>query len=153
MSKTPDFVGRTVSFTQRFAFEAAHHLPTHRGKCARIHGHNYKLEVTVEGVINEDPTSPEYGMVVDFDYVKDVVDERIINVLDHRLLNESEMFGGLPPTTENVAWVIYGELRRFIPGLLYIRVWETDRSTVDVYEEDYAEWFNQPKSKFIDASQ
>lgn len=52
--------------TKIFHFESAHHLLGHRGKCAHLHGHSYRLEVTIRGPIKEAPRESDQGMVMDF---------------------------------------------------------------------------------------
>src|SRR5437667_8964526 len=52
--------------TKIFHFESAHHLPGHRGKCAHLHGHSYRLEVTIRGPIKDMPGESDHGMVMDF---------------------------------------------------------------------------------------
>ena len=82
----------------RFYFEAAHRLPNHPGKCARLHGHGYKVDITVEG-----PVDPITGMVMDFSDLKQIVNGSAIDLLDHYTLNDKMLF---TPTAENVArWI------------------------------------------------
>ena len=71
-----------TSVTRAFTFEAAHQLPWHKGKCQRLHGHSYRLEVTVEGPVRPD------GMVVDFAELREVVDRDIVSRYDHQYLND-----------------------------------------------------------------
>ena len=71
-----------TSVTRTFTFEAAHQLPWHDGKCRNLHGHSYRLEVTVEG-----PIGPQ-GIVVDFADIKRVVERDVVDVYDHRYLND-----------------------------------------------------------------
>ncbi|MBT6068431.1 6-carboxytetrahydropterin synthase QueD [Candidatus Peregrinibacteria bacterium] len=86
-----------MKVSKEFDFEAAHFLPHYHGKCERLHGHSYKLIVTVEGDIE-----PESGMVIDFVILKKIVKERIIEKLDHYLLNDLME----NPTAENtIVWM------------------------------------------------
>ena len=71
-----------TSVTRAFSFEAAHQLPWHQGKCQRLHGHSYRLEVTVAGPIGRN------GIVVDFSDVRRVVQREVIDRFDHRYLND-----------------------------------------------------------------
>ena len=127
--------------TRRSHFNAAHrlHNPARPdawnaatfGPCnnPHFHGHNYELDVTVEGPIDQ-----ETGYVLDLGVLADVVDERIIRRLDHRNLNvEVDWFANLNPTVENIAVVIWRELRAALPGSLTLRVrlWETPRNYVE----------------------
>ena len=94
------------------------------GKCANRngHGHNYTLEVTVAGEV--DPVS---GFVVDLKALKDVIDQEVIQVYDHRHLNlEVPEFRTMIPTTENIAIAIWTRLQKKIVGarLQRVRVYE-----------------------------
>ena len=110
--------------TKRFRFEAAHHLPDHPGKCRRVHGHGYRLEVTVAGPIRGD------GFVMDFYDLKRIVEERVIDALDHRDLNTI-----LPvPSAEHVAVWIWEQLEDL--PLAEIRLFETEDSWVTLRSED-----------------
>ena len=114
--------------TKRFRFEAAHHLPGYAGKCARPHGHGYRLEVTVEGPVRDD------GLVFDFYDLKRVVRERVVDRLDHRDLNDVlEM-----PSAENVLLWVRDQLAGAMPGvrLVEMRLHETEDSWVTMTAED-----------------
>ncbi len=116
-----------VEISTKLTFEAAHHLPmlpeTH--KCHRIHGHNYTIEVVLRA-----PIDPELGMAFDYADIDHIVDERIIAVCDHRLLND---IPGLEnPTAENIAiWALAQLLQTPFP-VVEVSVWETQnyRATV-----------------------
>ena len=103
-------VGRT------FEFQAAHHLPRHPGKCRDLHGHTYRFEVHCEG-----PVDPDTGMVLDFAELKACVGERVLDVLDHTLLNDRID----EPTAENVAAWIWRQLAGSALPVVEIRLWET----------------------------
>lgn len=62
-----------ASITKIFRFEAAHHLPDHQGKCARLHGHSYKLEVMLRGAIKDSVGASDNGMVMDFGDISQIV--------------------------------------------------------------------------------
>ena len=64
---------RYAIITKIFRFESAHHLPGHHGKCARPHGHSYRLEVTIHGPIKHAPEESDYGMVMDFGDLSQIV--------------------------------------------------------------------------------
>ena len=72
-----------ITITKIFEFSAGHHLPNYEGDCRNPHGHNYILEVTVGGEVNE-----EQGMIIDFKKLKDFVKSKIIDDLDHSSLND-----------------------------------------------------------------
>lgn len=86
-----------LTITRHFEFEAAHRLPNHEGKCKRLHGHSYKLDLTVSGEINKDKKSPEYGMLIDFAKL-DAITKDVLEEYDHHYLNED--IPDLYPTAE-----------------------------------------------------
>ncbi len=75
-----------ITITVTATFAAAHRLPDHEGKCFRLHGHTYGLEVSVEGTPQE--TGPAAGMVMDFADLRARVNELVVERLDHQLLND-----------------------------------------------------------------
>jgi 6-pyruvoyltetrahydropterin/6-carboxytetrahydropterin synthase len=105
------------------------------GKCANRngHGHNYTLEVTVAGEI--DPTT---GFVVDLKQLKDLLDDEVIRVYDHRHLNlEVPEFKNAIPTSENIAIAVWRRLDGKLPGakLHRVRVYELPDLFADYYGE------------------
>ncbi len=113
-----------------FRFEAAHVLPHHPGKCSRLHGHSYRVEVAVSGPLAV--AGPSQGMVVDFDELSAIVKPRIIERLDHSSLNDV-----LPnPTAEHIALWIWDELEPVLPRLVEVVVWETPSACAVVRSED-----------------
>lgn len=113
-----------MQVTKRFRFDSAHHLPGYPGKCARPHGHGYLLEVTVEG-----PVQPD-GLVMDFYELKRVVEEEVVDRLDHRDLNELLE----NPSAENVALWIWERLEGL--PLAEIRLYETPDAWVTLRKGD-----------------
>ena len=111
-----------TSVTRSFTFEAAHHLPWHPGKCQRLHGHSYRLEVTVEGPLDHQ------GIVVDFADIKRVVEREVVTRYDHTYLND--LFDN--PTAELIAQEIWKTLEAAALPVAHIRLWETPDSWVDV---------------------
>jgi 6-pyruvoyltetrahydropterin/6-carboxytetrahydropterin synthase len=108
-----------VQIRKTFHFEAAHVLPHHPGKCSRLHGHSYRLEVAVDGPIQSD--GPSQGMVVDFDEIDKIVRELVIDALDHTSLNDR-----LPnPTSEHIVLWIWQQLDSTLDGLSELVLWET----------------------------
>jgi 6-pyruvoyltetrahydropterin/6-carboxytetrahydropterin synthase len=94
-----------------------------------FHGHNYELEISVEGEVN-----PDSGYVLDLNTLKQLAEERVLRHLDHKNLNlDVPWFASLNPTSENLAIVIWRELRPVVPDemALSIRLWETPRNYVD----------------------
>ncbi|MGH9735467.1 MAG: 6-carboxytetrahydropterin synthase QueD [Candidatus Acidiferrales bacterium] len=109
-------------------FAAAHNLRNYKGKCENLHGHNYKVRVTLAG-----PELDSTGLLYDFVHLKQVI-QSVIRSLDHQYLNELKPFDLLNPSAENVAKFIYDEASkglRSVPngaGISSITVWETDTS-------------------------
>ena len=75
-----------IRITKEFKFEMAHALHGYDGLCKNIHGHSYKLFVTVKGNMQNDKGNAKDGMVLDFDVLKDIVKPEIINKYDHSLV-------------------------------------------------------------------
>lgn len=98
---------------REFYFDAAHHLKDYKGECEKVHGHTYKLEVVVSGKPEKD------GMVMDFTELKKIVEETVIDKLDHADLNK--IFDN--PTTENIASWVYNKLEDKIP-VFSVKLWE-----------------------------
>lgn len=122
--------------TKTFRFEAAHSLPGHRGKCARLHGHSYRLEVALRGPIKDAPAQSDDGMVMDFEDLSRIVRNSVVERLDHRDLNEVT---GVRTTAENLAHWIWDVLLRsgLRESLLYrIRLWETENSYVELTQAE-----------------
>jgi 6-pyruvoyltetrahydropterin/6-carboxytetrahydropterin synthase len=114
-------------------FEAAHRLADYPGKCNRLHGHNWKVEVIVAG-----DTLDKLGMLIDFRELKAQVN-KVIETLDHYYLNEIEPFKTVNPTAENIAKYIYeqlGDQFAATPNITVnqVRVWESPNSAA-VYRE------------------
>ncbi len=108
-----------VRLVHEFRFEAAHRLPKvpEGHKCARLHGHSFKVELTVEG-----PVNPETGWFIDF---SDLQDRwlPLWDQLDHRYLNDVE--GLENPTSEVLARWIWDHLRPSVPSLRRVTLFET----------------------------
>jgi len=113
-----------VSVDETFA--AAHNLRNYKGKCENLHGHNYKVRVTLAG-----PRLDEVGLLYDFVHLKQVI-QGVIRTLDHKYLNELKPFDVLNPSAENIAKHIYDESSRQMnqapngAGISSITVWESD---------------------------
>ena len=106
-----------------FDFDAAHRLPHHPGKCRELHGHAYRLVVTVDR-----PVDPATGLAVDFSELKAVVRREVVDLLDHRYVNDLIE----NPTAEVMAVWIWNHLARPLSGLVEIELFET-RSCSVVY--------------------
>ena len=99
------------------------------GKCNNFHGHNYNMEVTVCG--EPDKLS---GYVIDLKLLKNIIQEEIIDKVDHKFLNDLEMFKGIIPTTENLVVKFWGILENKIKQensrLYSIKLFETEKNCV-----------------------
>ena len=105
--------------SREFTFDSAHFLTDYHGKCERLHGHTYKLRVTFEGEVQKD------GLVFDFVLIKNIVKERVLNKLDHFLLNDIIK----NPSAERIIIWIWKELNKAdLPKsvrLHELQLWET----------------------------
>jgi 6-pyruvoyltetrahydropterin/6-carboxytetrahydropterin synthase len=108
-----------VQIRKRFSFEAAHVLPSHPGKCSRLHGHTYRLDVAISGPLHRD--GPARGMVEDFDALHALVRDEILSALDHQHLNEIIE----NPTAEEIVLWIWRRLEPRLPALEEVALWET----------------------------
>lgn len=140
----------TVSITKVFRFEMAHALHGHGGRCAHMHGHSYRLEVTIKGAPINDPARPDNGMVMDFAELKSIVQRHILDRFDHALLLSERDRHSFPesgalfkrleytafqPTCENMVLEMARVLCAHLPPTVAIRrlrLYETATS--------YAEW-------------
>lgn len=75
-----------IRISKEFHFEMAHVLDEYDGLCAYVNGHSYTLIVTVKGKPNTDKNSPKYGMVIDFNTLKSIIQKEIIELFDHSLI-------------------------------------------------------------------
>ena len=75
-----------IRITKKFTFESGHALYGHDGKCKNIHGHSYKLYVTVIGEPIADRNSPKFGMIIDFSDLKSMVKKEIVEEFDHSII-------------------------------------------------------------------
>ncbi len=142
-----------LRITKEFRFEGAHALPGYDGKCRNIHGHSYLMYVTVKGENLNGTNSPKEGMVVDFKQLKAIVNENIVDVLDHALIMHAasplsqELAQAYPnvimvdfqPSTENlICWfaqVLLGKLPQGVE-LFSIKLYETAGSFAEWYASD-----------------
>ncbi|MBM4014523.1 MAG: 6-carboxytetrahydropterin synthase QueD [Planctomycetes bacterium] len=114
--------------TKEFTFDSAHNLPNYHGKCERLHGHTYRLQVTIAA-----PIDAATGMALDFAILGDIVEREVVQVLDHRYLNELIPIS----SAENVALWIWTKLDGKLPRakLHEIKLWETPTSSVTLRQE------------------
>jgi 6-pyruvoyltetrahydropterin/6-carboxytetrahydropterin synthase len=110
-------------------FSSGHALRGYKGKCENVHGHNYRVQVSLEG-----PELDNIGLLVDFTHLKQIVRE-IIKRLDHQFINDLEPFTKVNPSAENLAKYFYdevsGQLKSLPPGARVTEtvIWETDTSS------------------------
>lgn len=117
-----------VAVTETFA--AGHALRNYRGKCERVHGHNYRVCVTMQGQGLDD-----IGMLLDFGEIKRVL-RAAIAYLDHQFINDMPPFDVINPSAENLARYFCDEMQKGldqgiakVPVQVYsVQVWETDTS-------------------------
>ena len=141
-----------IRITKIFNFETAHVLYNYDGKCKNMHGHSYKLFVTVKGNPIKDLDHHKNGMVIDFGDIKKIVKEEIVDIWDHavlvngdsphKLLGESlenqghkVIFCKYQPTCENMLYDIAAKIQSKLPNhvqLAYLKLHETENS--------YGEW-------------
>lgn len=123
----------SIVLTKKFRFEAAHYIPTfpEGHKCRRMHGHSFKVTVSITG-----EPDPDTGILIDFADVKAIV-KPLVDMLDHDCLNDIGKNKGIPllvnPTSENIAQWFYQELSGKIPGLKSIKVAETCTSACEFF--------------------
>lgn len=118
-----------LTVTKIFEFEACHRLPNYEGACHNLHGHSYKLEVTVGGNIIRDANNPKCGMILDFKDLKKIVKEVAIDKYDHSNLND---FFPNPTAEIMVEQIANDILSRLGPilncYLVSCKLWETSTS-------------------------
>jgi len=147
-----------IRITKEFRFEAAHALKGYDGPCRNVHGHSYELAVTVTGAPVRDPSSPKYGMVMDFGDLKCIIKTNIIDQFDHALIlhsslkadgliPEGEPFNNVvyvdyQPTSENILLDFIGRIGGLLPEgvrLHHMVLRETSSSFAEWYATDQSE--------------
>lgn len=143
----------TIRITKQFSFETGHALYGYDGKCKNVHGHSYKLSVTVIGTPIDDSTNVKFGMVIDFGDLKKIVKEEIVDQFDHatvfnqntphiELANELKsrdhhvILVDYQPTSENMVVDFAKRITSRLPKniqLFSLKLQETETS--------FAEWF------------
>jgi len=143
----------TIRITKQFNFETGHALYGYDGKCKNVHGHSYKLSVTVIGKPITDNSQVKYGMVIDFSDLKKIVKEEVVDVFDHAtVFNQNTphielakelkardhhvILVDYQPTSEMMVIDFASKIKKRLPeniGLFSLRLQETESS--------FAEWF------------
>lgn len=142
-----------IRITKKFSFETGHALYGYDGKCRNVHGHSYKLSVTVIGNPIADNTNVKFGMVIDFTDLKKIVKEDIVNVFDHatvfnkntphvELANELENRGhnvllvNYQPTSEMMVIDFAEKIKKRLPENIMLHSLKLQET-----ESSYAEWY------------
>ncbi len=140
--------------TKEFSFEMAHALLGYDGPCKNIHGHSYKLFVTIVGEPDDDLRSCKYGMVMDFTDLKKIVNDFIITEFDHALvINENMSFDNsllhtklievpYQPTCENLLADFACRIKKQLPEsvmLFSLKMYETATSFAEWFKDDNTE--------------
>ena len=113
-------------------FASAHNLRNYKGSCEALHGHNWKVDITVET-----DRLDEIGLALDFNLLKEKTDD-IIDGLDHIYLNKHEAFKEKNPSSENIARYIFDGLKSNLDDGVKVKkvtIWETDDAAAS-YRED-----------------
>ena len=146
----------TIRITKQFNFETGHALYGYDGKCKNVHGHSYKLSVTVIGKPITDTSNVKYGMVIDFSDLKKIVTEEIVDQFDHatvfnqntphiELAKELSSRGhhvilvDYQPTSENMVIDFAKKINDRLPSLIQLhslKLQETDSSFAEWYAAD-----------------
>ncbi|MBS9767475.1 MAG: 6-carboxytetrahydropterin synthase [Flavobacteriaceae bacterium] len=145
-----------IRITKQFYFEAGHALYGYDGKCRNVHGHSYKLSVTVIGTPLQDSTNSKYGMVIDFGDLKKIVSSEIVDKFDHatvfnkntphlEIANELEknghhiVFADYQPTSEMMLVDFAHKIQAKLPKqvkLHSLKLQETESSWAEWYADD-----------------
>ena len=114
--------------TQAF-FSAAHHLLNYDGECENQHGHNWMVEAFVQG-----ESLNKSNILIDYKFLKREM-KAVLDLLDHKDINELPYFEGQSPSSEMISRFIYTKLKEKISLISKISVWETPTSCASYYEE------------------
>jgi len=145
-----------IRITKQFSFETGHALYGYDGKCKNVHGHSYKLSVTVIGTPITDSNNVKFGMVIDFSDLKKIVREEIVDVFDHatvfnkntphvELAQELKNRGhhvilvDYQPTSENMVIDFAKKIQDRLPNnieLHSLKLQETESSFAEWYASD-----------------
>ena len=143
----------TIQITKQFSFETGHALYGYDGLCRNVHGHSYKLHVTVIGTPISDPSHVKFGMVIDFSDLKKIVKSKIVDVFDHatvfnkntphvELAKELEDRGhnvllvNYQPTSEMMIIDFAETIKKELPPQIQLHSLKLQET-----ESSYAQWF------------
>ncbi|WP_405411896.1 6-pyruvoyl trahydropterin synthase family protein [Maribacter sp. Asnod1-A12] len=145
-----------IRITKQFNFETGHALYGYDGKCRNVHGHSYKLSVTVIGTPITDNNNVKWGMVIDFGDLKKIVKEDIVDVFDHATVfnkntphvelakelidrGHNVILADYQPTSENMVIDFAAKIKSRLPqniALFSLKLQETDTSFAEWYASD-----------------
>lgn len=145
-----------IRITKQFSFETGHALYGYDGKCKNVHGHSYKLSVTVIGKPIEDTNNVKYGMVIDFTDLKKIVKTEIVDVFDHATVfnkntphvelakelkdrDHNVLLVDYQPTSEMMVVDFAAKIKKYLPKnieLHSLKLQETDTSFAEWYAND-----------------
>lgn len=116
-------------------FDAAHYLRGYKGKCANIHGHRWKVEITLQG-----SRLNELGILIDFMDVKNMLKE-VLDIFDHKMINDIAPFDELNPTAENISKFIYDSMNEKLKdkigthiSISRVTVWESESASAAYFK-------------------
>ncbi len=113
-------------------FAAAHQLRGYKGKCEDMHGHNWRVQVTISSEVLND-----IGLAIDFNDLKKISNEVIMS-LDHTLLNEVFPFTEINPSSENIARWVFDSIKKKVEdeniSCTSVTVWESENSSATYFE-------------------
>lgn len=110
-------------------FSAAHHLLNYEGECENQHGHNWLVEAYVKGTQLD-----KSNILIDYKVLKRHL-KSVLDLLDHKDINELPDFKGISPSSETLAKYIYEKMKGQIPQISKISIWETSTSCASYYED------------------
>ncbi|GGG37708.1 6-pyruvoyl trahydropterin synthase family protein [Bizionia arctica] len=145
-----------IRITKLFSFETGHALYGYDGKCKNVHGHSYKLSVTVIGTPISDTDNVKFGMVIDFGDLKKIVKNEIVDVFDHATVfnkntphvelakelsdrGHSVLLVDYQPTSEMMVIDFADKIKKYLPShisLFSLKLQETDSSFAEWYASD-----------------
>ena len=114
---------------KQMTFSAAHHLLNYDGECENQHGHNWLVEAYVKGN-NLDKSN----ILIDYKVLKKEM-KKVLDLLDHKDINELEDFENISPSSEILAKFIFNKLKETIQNISKVSVWETSTSCATYYED------------------
>jgi 6-pyruvoyltetrahydropterin/6-carboxytetrahydropterin synthase len=146
-----------IRISKTLEFDAGHRLPNHNSKCKNLHGHHYKIEITLEGPVNTEDNQSQQGMLIDFTDIKKITQKTIIEPWDHaffvykndhKVLNFLEslpdhktVITELPPTAEHLTQMAYDRIKMALKKhsntnvkIVSLKLFETPTSWAEVNE-------------------